>query len=154
MTTSEASARGKSNRMRGRETEQIVARWLRSYYPDACRAVRNSHPDPGDVDCTSPGLWWSIKYTQVESINTWFEEIAVKADTRIGLLVQRRSGKSDPGRWWCWLRLADLRALLSGTDLAEFVLPELTVGSAPVRLELQHVMELLVAANYAPKAAG
>lgn len=150
MSPVDASTRGRSNRVKGATAERDVARWLKPWFPDACRAVRNTHPDPGDIDCTSPGLFWSVKNTQVERITPWVDELGAKGGTRIGLLVVKRAGRALPGEWWCWLRLADLRALLSGTDLAEFVLPELEVGFAPVRMELRHLMPLLVASNYAP----
>lgn len=149
----DASARGRMSRRKGATGEQQVARWLRPFYPDACRAVRNTYPDPGDIDCTSPGLFWSVKNTQAEQINPWLAELGEKCGGRIGLLVVKRKGHASPGEWWCWLRAADLRSLMVGSDLGEFVLPELQVGSAPVRMELQHVLPLLVGANYAKAAA-
>lgn len=158
--TADASARGRSNRVKGATTERDVAKWLRPWFPDARRAVFNGWAskemraaDPGDIDGTSPGLFWSVKNVQVERINPWIDELNVKADTRIGLLVVKRPGRALPAEWWCWLRLADLRSLLSGSELAEFVLPELEVGGAPVRMELRHVIPLLVANNYAKAAA-
>ena len=160
MTAVDASARGRMSRRKGATGERDVAKWIRPWYPDARRAVFNgwtsttgSALDPGDIDCTSPGLFWSVKNTQVEQINPWLAELSVKCGGRIGLLVVKRKGHASPGEWWCWLRAADLRSLMVGSDLGEFVLPELEVGAAPVRMELQHVLPLLVGANYAKAAA-
>lgn len=144
MTSAEASRRGRRNRLNGQFAEREVARWLRPWYPDACRAVRSTDPDPGDVDCTSPGLWWSVKNTQVEQINAWMREMDLKRVDRIGLLVVRRKGHASPGEWWCWLPLWHLSELLDGKPA-----DECGVSDVPVRLELRHVMPLLVAANYA-----
>ena len=148
------SQRGAMSRRKGATGERDVARYLRFWYPDCCRAVRNTHPDPGDLDCTSPGLYWSVKSTQVERITPWMDELTEKAGTRIGLLVQKRPGHAHPGEWWTWLRAADLRSLMVGSDLGEFVLPELPDPTAPIRLTLSPVMGLLVISNYAPAVAG
>lgn len=143
--TAEASARGRSNRVKGATGERDVAKWLRPYYPDACRAVRNTDPDPGDIACTSPGLWWSVKNCKVEQINPWMAEMDVKAVGRIGLLIVKRAGCADPGRWWCWMLLGHLLGLRENVPGWA---PDSPLNDA-VRLELRTVMPLLVAANYA-----
>jgi hypothetical protein len=144
MTTLAQSARNRRNRAKGNEAERAVAKWLRPWFPDCCRAVRNTVPDPGDLDCTGPGLYWSVKNSQREHITAWMDELRDKARDRLGLLVVRRKGRANPGEWWCWLRLVDLSELFGGVTDHE-VLP-----AGPVRLELGQVMPLLVAGNYAP----
>ena len=149
----DASTRGRRNRVKGASCERQVASWLHPWFPEACRAVRNTYPDPGDLDCTAPGLFWSVKNCRVEKIDAWMGELEEKRGGRNGLLVVRRVGKSSPGRWWCWLTLGDLMEICSslyGTTVAD-LLPD---SSAPVRMELQDVMPLLVAANYAAAPKG
>jgi hypothetical protein len=141
----DASTRGRRNRANGAAYERKVARYLKTWWPDAVRAVRNTTPDPGDVDGTNPCLWWSVKNCQDERYTEWFAEIDRKAGGRVGLLVVRRRGHADPGRWWCWLRLGDLADLVNGhvnTDPAN--------PGAWVRLELAAAVGVLVAAGLAP----
>lgn len=149
MSTAEASARGRSNRTKGATAERDVAKWLRPWFPDACRAVRNTYPDPGDVDCTSPGLFWSVKNTQVESTNAWMGELNRKCGMRLGILVVKRKGHASPGEWWAWLTLRDLRVLMGFDDSGRSVAWESSLDE-PCRMELGALMPLLVAENYAP----
>lgn len=142
---SDASTRGRANRLKGAKAERDVAIWLRPWYPDACRAIRNTYPDPGDLDCTSPGVFWSVKDCKIEQINAWMEELDHKADGRIGLLVVKRRGHASPGEWWCYLALEHLSSLLGGVDSEH-----LAYQGAPVRMELRYVMPLLVLGDYAP----
>lgn len=151
--TANRSARGKANRAKGATAERDLAKWLRPWYADARRAVFNGWvskdtraADPGDIDCAGPGLYWSVKNTQVERIFPWMAELDAKSAGRVGLLVVRRKGRASPGEWWCWLRLGHLYGLWK--DVPGWA-PESPLN-APVRMELQHVMPLLVAANYAP----
>jgi hypothetical protein len=143
----DASTRGRRNRANGAAYERRVANYVKPWWPDAVRAVRNTTPDPGDVDGTNAGLWWSVKNCQTEQMSAWQAEVDAKAGGRIGLLVVRRRGYADPGRWWCWLHLGDLAELIGrgpADDLAE--------RGAWVRLELAAVVGLLVAAGLAPHA--
>lgn len=141
MTSKTLSQRNRSNRRKGADVERRLAIYLRGWWPDACRAVRNTHPDPGDIDQTSPSLWWSVKDVADERINAWFEELDVKAADRIGLIVTRRRGYADPARWWCWMRTRDL------LDVLDVVPGQFGVTSEDrCRLELQTVVRMLVAA--------
>lgn len=155
VTNADASARGKSNRNKGAEGERRVARWLRPWYPDAerfekngWRTVNHVSADPGDIDKTSPGIWWSVKYVQAEAIAKWMAEIDDKSDGRLGLLVVRRPGHASPGSWWVWLTLRDLRDLLGFDDGGAVEVWGSSLDAA-CRMELHALMPLLVAANYA-----
>lgn len=137
--TMTASQRGRRNRANGAAYEVKTANYLKAWWPDACRAVRSSHPDPGDVDNTSPSFWWSVKNCQVEQYNAWFREMDDKAAGRIALLVVRRRGYADPGRWWCWLTLHDLTVLLGSAPPLAFEADD----DARVCVELATVVPLL-----------
>lgn len=151
MTTTDASTRGRRNRANGADCERKVARYLRAWYPDAERFEKNgwrtpdhTSEDPGDIDKTSPGLWWSVKNCQEERTNAWLSEMREKQGERLGILVVRRRGHASPGEWWVWMSAFDLRHFLTG-DFGSGYLEEI-----PVRVELGHLMRVLVQANYAP----
>lgn len=141
MTAPTAAQRGRRNRANGAAYEVKLANYLKAWWPDACRAVRSTHPDPGDIDNTSPSLWWSMKNVDAEQLNAWFAEMDDKASDRIGLLVVRRRGYADPGRWWCWMRTRDVFDALDVTASAFGVEPD-----DRCRLELHAVVRLLVSA--------
>lgn len=147
MTTLDASTRGRRNRANGHDAERIVARYLRAWWPDCCRAVRATHPDPGDLDATSPSLWWSVKASEREYIAAWMAELEAKSAGRLGILVVRRKGHASPGEWWAWLDAARLSDLVAGATY------EMEPVGWPVRCELQHLVPLLVRAGYGREAA-
>ena len=145
------SQRAAASRRKGRTAEQHLCNWLRDNgFPGAERAVRTGFrvtgragADPGDVTGT-PGIVWSVKDVAVERIDKWLAELdAMHGPGAIRLLVHKRTGKADPGRWWCWLRLSTLVWLADGGQ-AILVRP----GAEPVRMELGHVIFLLRAAGY------
>jgi hypothetical protein len=149
LTTATASQRGTTNRRRGHQAERDLARWLRSHgYPHAERAVRTGFrasdrvsADPGDIDGI-PGIVISVKDCAAEQTVKWLAELAVmQAGARAvhGLLVHKRRGHADPGRWWCWLLLDDVvRLATDGHAVATFA-----AGEHPVRMELGHAVRLL-----------
>lgn len=130
------SQRGRRNRANGAAYEVKLANYLKAFWPDACRAVRNTIPDPGDIDGTSPSLWWSMKNCADERYPLWFAEMTQKATGRIGLLVVRRRGYADPGRWWCWLTLEDFLEIAETSIAGSFGAD----GAAQVRMELGAVI--------------
>lgn len=162
------SQRGRANRNRGHQAERDVCRWLRTHgWPHAERAVRagfkapdRTAPDPGDVTGT-PFILWSIKDCAAEQIPRWFDELDDMSDNAhtagcLTLLVHKRRGHADPGRWWCWQwqsQYLDLyRSWLHLVDEVRGI-PELPLWipsgtEYPMRMELGHVVPLLRAAGY------
>ncbi len=158
-TVKTASVRGKSNRRKGLTAERDLCRWLRSNgFPHAERAVRTGFngggrkgADPGDITGT-PLILWSVKDCAVEQIGKWFDELDDMSDnaaeyTTVRLIVHKRRGHADPGKWHCWMSLACLVDLVG--DAADS--RELRVffdSGAPVRLALADVVPLLRSAGY------
>lgn len=148
MTTTDecASKRNAGNRRRGVTAEQAVARYLRTWWPEACRAVRtgsSAAPDPGDV-ANIPGLIVSVKDAATERLPLWMAELTDmrSADpAALPVLVVKRRGTADPGAWWAWLFLRDFVGLTGGAVSG--------VGTAPVRMELDTLTGLLRRAGYA-----
>lgn len=132
----------------GKDTEQRVARWLREHgFPHAERTVRTGYrvlgralSDFGDIDGT-PGLSWQIKSLRPadraeRAVPEWLTETeaqrrATGAD--LGVLIVRRWGTTDVGRWWAFLRLDVLAA---------------GQGDAPVRMEVRHAAAWLRILGY------
>lgn len=172
---SPAAQRGRANRDRGHRAERDVVRWLRDNgFPSAERAVRTGYrtasrvaADPGDITGTGPVLW-SVKDCARERIDAWMDELdAMSDDSQYGgvsvpLLVVKRRGHADPGRWWCWLwqgQYLDLyRTWLVRSNLTDpydnLPLWTPTGTEYPLRMELGHVMPLLLAAGYGEQEQG
>jgi hypothetical protein len=165
VTTATASARGRANRTKGAAAERDLVRWLRANgWPGAERAIRTAYrtadrelPDPGDVTGT-PGLVWQMKYTArfdqpafLAACLAETEQQRVDAGADFGLLVQRRTGVTDPGRWFVWLRVIDLYALCRSSKSNTLLTVDPTrayLGEPPVRMELADLVPLLHAAGY------
>jgi len=142
----------------GAETERMVARWLRGEgWAGAERRIRTGYrtaertvADQGDLTGL-PGLCVQVKSlrpaTRMElAVPGWLAETEAQREASsatLGLLVVRRWGTVDVGRWWAFLELADLRGLLDGTLGALGVPGTRLHDVAPVRLELRHVVHLL-----------
>lgn len=142
----------------GKQTEQMAARWLRDNgFPHAERTVRTGYrtasrdvADAGDIDGT-PGLAWQVKSlrpaTRAErEVPAWLTELEFQrahTGADIGILVVRRWGTTDAGRWWAYLDTVDLIQAAGGLVAA---LPADVV--MPARLELRHAVTLLHAWGY------
>jgi hypothetical protein len=144
--------RGAWSRNKGAKAERDLVAYLRQVgFGGAERAVRTGYrtttrtaADPGDLTGT-PGIVWSVKDCAAEQVSAWLDELdAMAADELdIRLLVHKRTGKADPGRWWCWMRLYTTQHLAlasSRVDYGDF--------AYPVRMELGHVVVLLHHAGY------
>lgn len=163
MTTATASARARYSREKGATAERHLVAWLRTHgWPGAERAIRTGYrtadrisADPGDVTGT-PGLVWQVKHRADFEQDAVFaaclaeteqQRAAARAD--FGLLVQRRPGMADPGRWWVWLHVVDLLRLHWLPDLAPTVpAPTQDYLQVPMRLELAGLVPLLHTAGY------
>lgn len=163
-TAKTASERGRANRNKGHQAERDLCKWLRANgFPHAERAVRTgfrtgdrTSPDPGDVTGT-PFVLWSVKDCAAEQISRWFDELDDMSDNAqtagcLTLLVHKRRGHADPARWWCWQWQSQYLGLYRAW-LEQFGIPELPLWippgtEYPMRMELGHVVPLLVAAGY------
>ena len=152
MTTKTRSQIGKMSRNKGAKAERDLVTYLRTVgFGGAERAVRTGYrtstrtaADPGDITGT-PGIVWSVKDCATEQLTKWLAELDAMDGGDVRLVVHKRSGKADPGRWWCWMWADTMLALAT----ARYVLPQYVApANAPVRMELGHVVPLLHAAGY------
>lgn len=149
---------GKANRDKGARAERTVVSWFRvNGWPHAERSIATGHrsgdrvrADHGDIT-GMPGIAVQVKdVTKLDEpaklgaalTETDCQRAATKAD--YGLLIQRRRGVADAGRWWVWLRVGDVVSLGHGEeDPAHW-----RSMHAPVRMELRHLVPLLLSAGY------
>src|SRR5262249_39319367 len=117
---------GRANRARGIVTERDLARYLRvNGWPNAERKQDNGwvagdrvSRDAGDIRNTL-GLCWQAKSSPElsgEKLSTAMRQTAEQvgvAGADYGIVVHRRVGHASPARWWAYLPLGDLFALLS-----------------------------------------
>jgi hypothetical protein len=143
----------------GVDTEQRVARYFRGVgFAGAERAVRTGYrtheravADPGDLTGL-PGICVQVKSlrpaTRAETqTRQWLAELEQQrkaSGASVGLLVVRRWGTTDVGRWWCFLLARDLFGMADGHSAA--ALRQLV----PVRLELSDVVAMMQTWGWAP----
>jgi hypothetical protein len=151
---------GAMSRDKGANAERALVGYLRGVgFGGAERAVRTGYrtvtrtsADPGDVTGT-PGIIWSCKDVATVKANKpsvfadWFAELdAMDGDVdHVRLLVHKRAGYTDPGLWWCWMRLYTLEHLVLASSSVDAGQNDWT---APVRMELGHTIPLLHHAGY------
>ena len=152
----------------GKETEQLVARYLRSRgLAGVERAVRTgfrtaqgrSVADSGDLTGW-PGVCVQVKSLREKragrdpngpmelAVPTWLAELEQQraaSGSSVGLLVVRRWGGTNVGRWWCFLTAWELFGLMDGQNGTPAVLQ-----AAAVRLELSDVVTMMQTWGWAP----
>jgi hypothetical protein len=148
---------GTTSRRKGIQAERDLAKYLRTWWPNAERKAdtgwrtKDRHSaDHGDIRGV-PDLVFQLKYVAdmsdiaIGKAISDAEDQAVAAGADYGILIQRRAGKSDPGRWWAWLRIGDLCAL---ADKTSKVYTRTLSVHAPTRIELNALVDLLGYAGY------
>ena len=137
--TQTASQRGKANRRQGKETEQRTRDYLRAWWPDIDYlhpggVYRTHEDDTGDLGpCVdTDGDHWTIEVKGPRStptmgeIEAWAREAGAEADRAgqggLWVLIVRRPGTKDVGRWHAWLPMRDFTGIIEGhtfeSDLA------------------------------------
>lgn len=149
--TISAAERGKANRRKGHDAERAACRWLRDNgFPGAERSVRagftahdRSIADLGDITGV-PGIVFQVKDVARSDIPKWMEETEQQrqaAEADHGLLVQRRRGTADVGKWWVHVTGRTFAVLLTGRqDAPEF--------ECVARVTLAELVPLLWRAGY------
>lgn len=156
---------GRASLTVGKETEQLVARYLRSRGLEGVeRAVRTGFrtrdravADSGDLTGW-PGVCVQVKSLRPHNAaerqtRTWLaetEEQRVQSGASVGLLVVRRWGTTNAGEWWCFVQLGTLLHLAA--EAAGRMVPSMpqTVREAPVRLELSDAVTMMQTWGWAP----
>lgn len=115
----------------GTREETRVVDWLKDHgWPRARRIAPGGTSDKGDIEWTT-GVIVEVKHRRTTTSNAglgqpghleleaWMTELDVEilhADARYGWLIVKRSGTTDVGQYWAYIRLGDLAYMLSGAD--------------------------------------
>jgi hypothetical protein len=117
MTRSRSSARSAGTR-----TERAVADYLAAALEDdrIDRRVKNGAKDRGDIGglrVHGQRLVAEVKDCARADLPAWTAEAHTEAgndDALAGVVIAKRRGTTDPGRWWVHCTVDDLLALLTG----------------------------------------
>lgn len=147
----------------GTAAETAVLRVIKPFYPDTRRVVLHGNDDQGDLhawmnDAGEPALVVEVKggaqanQPSDRQIGQWLieaERERAAANGQFAVLVTQRRGVGAPnaGRWWAWMTLSSFSRI---TNLEE--MPESVISWHPVRLQLTHLLELLYAEGWMPRA--
>lgn len=147
----------------GKDTERRVATFFRQVgFAGAERSVRTGFraagrdsPDQGDL-IGLPGICVQVKSlrpasrAEAQTVN-WLAEMESQrraSGASVGLLVVRRWGTTDVGRWWCFLFARDLFGMADGFSAT--LLHSSAPLLAPVRMELSDVVDMMRAWGWVP----
>lgn len=105
-----------NNKRRGDNAERLLVAWLRDNgFPNAERAYGAGRPDDvGDIDGI-PGVVIECKNQQRLDLAGWVTETEHErrqAGADHGLLIVKRRGHTNPGRWYCVMELEGAALLL------------------------------------------
>lgn len=154
MTAKTRSEIGRSANARGKTYERQLAGYLRSWWPEAERAVavgfasrfQRAAADPGDIRGV-PGVIWDCKSRQKplshqQRADLLLELLGKSIDNRVdvAVLVERRERAQVPD-WVATLSMGHLTRLAAGPFQDHFVLHE--VATRPVSLRLADAVSLL-----------
>ena len=107
----------------GTAAETATVRWLRDNgFPWADRQPLRGNRDAGDI-AVCPGVIAEVKAHKTAGkgqpgdaeLAVWMaqtEKERIHAGAGIALLVVKRTGTTNPGKWWCYLHLATVSSLL------------------------------------------
>lgn len=117
MTRSRSSARAAGSR-----TERAAADYLATALDDdrIDRRVKRGIKDRGDIGglrVHGQRLVLEVKDCARVDLPGWTNEAHLEAgndDALVGVVVAKRRGTQDPGRWWVHMTLDDLLALITG----------------------------------------
>lgn len=112
----------RSARQAGARTERVVADYLADALDDdrIDRRVKRGVKDRGDIGgirAHGQRVVVEVKDCAKPAIPAWVAEAHTEAgndDALVGVVVAKRRGTTDPGRFWVHMTLDDLLALLTG----------------------------------------
>ena len=105
------------SKAKGTAAETAVVRWAREHgFPGADRQPLRGNRDQGDIGLC-PGVIVEVKTSKRTAatglppatvLQEWLDQTELEranAGAKIGLLVVKRHGTTDPGHWHCWIGL-------------------------------------------------
>lgn len=139
----------------GTKAESATLKVVKRYFPDADRAALHGASDIGDLMNTGDFCFEvkggqaakdAVNASQSVQITKWLAETERErklAGRRFGVLVVQRGGVNypDADRWW---------AIVTAAALADIMGAPGHQNSAPVRLELGTLLDILADQGYTP----
>jgi hypothetical protein len=112
-----------SARAAGTRTERAVADYLAAALEDdrIDRRVKRGIKDRGDISgihIHGERVVLEVKDCATQQLPKWVTEAHLEAghdDALVGVVIAKRRGTGDPGRFWVHMTVDDLLALLSGS---------------------------------------
>lgn len=112
----------RSAKTAGTRSERAVADYLASQLEDERidRRAKTGAKDRGDISgvrAHNQRIVVEVKDCATTTLPAWVAEAHTEAgndDALVGVVVAKRRGTTDPGRWWVHMTLDDLLALLTG----------------------------------------
>jgi hypothetical protein len=112
----------RSARQAGSRTERVVADYLAAALDDdrIDRRVKRGVADRGDIGglrVHGQRLVVEVKDVAKQALPEWTNEAHTEAgndEALVGVVIAKRRGTSDPGKFWVHLTVDDLLALLTG----------------------------------------
>ena len=146
------------SKKKGTHAEVAAMKWLRDNgFPWCDRQPLRGNRDSGDLQLCIDVI------AEVKSVAagatgqpprgllaTWLQQTDVEAehaDADFALLIVKRSGTADPGKWWCYMRLGEWLRLTG----AHLPLPD---PSQPVCMSLASAAAVLRSAGYGTAPEG
>lgn len=117
------------SKAKGTRGESAVARWFRENgFPHADRQPLRGNRDAGDIDLCPGAVVVEVKSVKSGAkgapppgdLATWMAQAAAERDNAGAAycpLIVKRAGTTDVGRWFAYLPLLDVWALLTGAHV-------------------------------------
>jgi hypothetical protein len=141
---------------KGTKGETAVVRWAREHgFGHADRLTKTGNHDRGDV-LLCPGVMAEVKNVagaaqrgpRPAELTEWMRQTEVeRANGRhdVGILIVKRGGTTDVGRWWAYVTAWTLAEIVTASSVA---LAEREFLEAPVSLTVADLAALLRAAGW------
>lgn len=143
-------------RQKGTAAETAVTRWARDNgFPHADRQPLRGGRDQGDITLT-PGVIAEVKAYRLPTgvpthgqLTEWMRQTEVEQENAradVGVLIVKRPGTADPGRWFAYVTAWTLAELIYAGRTSEAGTSP--ANTAPVCLTLASLTALLRAAGW------
>lgn len=111
-----------SARQAGARTERHIADYIAAALNDdrIDRRVKHGAKDRGDIGgikCHGQRLVIEVKDCAKQALPEWVAQAHLEAgndDALVGIVIAKRRGTTDPGRYWVHMTVDDLLALITG----------------------------------------
>lgn len=144
--------------LKGTRNETVFVRWARDHgFPWADRIPRSGARDRGDV-ALAPGVIVEVKAWDLSNVvptagqlDDWMRQTDVErrnAGADVAILVVKRKGTQDAGRWFAYLRAGTfVDVVISGARARSYVSSHFD-PDAPICMSVASLATLLRAGGY------